>query len=370
MDDVLRRKATQFIKKMKVFVEGSLRLYPPLRKIENVQTLRALAAVMVVFHHAVGQMESRGGRTFPIDASFGQAGVDLFFVISCFIMFYTTCAAKQSPFQFWRNRIVRIVPIYWFYTLLMALIALAAPSLLKTAQFDLAHVLSSLVFIPTTHPRFGDFIWPVLVQGWTLNYKMFFYLIFGGLLFLTGSLKRVLALGLIFTCLVASGFLIRPSGAIAVTYTNPLLLEFLIGVLIGVVFVHGPRPGAAVGWGLLALGIVLFAGQAFLESWFSSRVLVWGVPASLVLTGSVALEGRWWRFGGIQELGNASYSLYLNHTFTLGAIGVVWARIGDGSPIFDIAMFLFALFASVFGGVLGYSFLEKPLSAAFKKRSG
>lgn len=99
---------------MKVFVEGSLRLYPPLRKIENVQTLRALAAVMVVFHHAVGQMESRGGRTFPIDASFGQAGVDLFFVISGFIMFYTTCAAKQSPFQFWRNRIVRIVPIYWF----------------------------------------------------------------------------------------------------------------------------------------------------------------------------------------------------------------------------------------------------------------
>lgn len=312
--------------------------------------------MMVVFHHAIGQMESRGGRDLGFDVSVGQAGVDLFFVISGFIMVFVTQGRNQTSLEFWRNRIYRIVPLYWFFTLTMAIITLVVPTLLKTAEFNSIHILKSLFFIPTHHPNFENMVWPLLVQGWTLNYEMFFYLIFGILLPVKNFEIRMILLAALLIGLVVLGAVIESKGPIWETYTSPLLLEFLAGALIGVAYNRGYLVRGLGVWACLVLGVFLFS----IEGWAQVRALDWGLPSMLVVVAAIGLETK--NLGNLvpRSIGDASYSIYLSHTFTLGAVGVIWARFGDGSPMFDGIMFLLALTSSAALGILSYVLIERP----------
>ena len=110
--------------------------------IKNIQALRALAAVMVVFVHLKILLDTIG---LPL---FGGAGVDLFFVISGFVMVHTTQKRPPSPSEFIRNRIARVVPVYWFMTLGVYGLALSAPRLLGATSGNVAELCKSLLFIP------------------------------------------------------------------------------------------------------------------------------------------------------------------------------------------------------------------------------
>ena len=94
----------------------------------SIQILRAFAALLVVFHHARYQIQDFEvffhGGIWP----FGQAGVDIFFVISGFIMWVTTHDRRTTPLRFMTNRIVRIVPLYWLLTLAVAAACLSRPA--------------------------------------------------------------------------------------------------------------------------------------------------------------------------------------------------------------------------------------------------
>ena len=109
---------------------------------------------------------------------FGQAGVDIFFVISGFIMWVTTHDRPTTPLRFMTNRIVRIVPLYWLITLAVAAMAFAVPSLFRGVVLTPEHVIKSLLFIPHYYPGMPTRVWPLLLPGWTLNYEMVFYLVF------------------------------------------------------------------------------------------------------------------------------------------------------------------------------------------------
>lgn len=132
--------------------------------------------MMVVWHHAAGQIPGMSAR---VPWVFGTSGVDLFFVISGFIVVVTTAGVDTKPFDFWRRRIVRVVPLYWLLTLLMVTVALIAPGLFKTLKVAPETVLQSLLFIPHFSQSFSGVVWPLLVPGWTLNFEMFFYALFG-----------------------------------------------------------------------------------------------------------------------------------------------------------------------------------------------
>ena len=127
-------------------------------KITNIQVLRFIAAFSVMMVH------------LPL-IGFGIWGVDIFFVISGFIMMYVT---EKNHKNFFLKRLIRIIPIYWILTFGVFSVAILKPDLLNNTTADYEHLLKSLFFIPFNKNETGHF--PILFLGWTLNYEMIFYL--------------------------------------------------------------------------------------------------------------------------------------------------------------------------------------------------
>ena len=132
------------------------------------QILRAVAAVAVVLVHA-GIDLSYFGHTNVTWTTRGNAGVDLFFVVSGFVMVYIASpqfGKREAPVQFFVRRLIRIVPLYWLLT----------TGYIVAKSYPLAYIAASYLFIPAARPN--GVLQPVILQGWTLTYEMFFYLLF------------------------------------------------------------------------------------------------------------------------------------------------------------------------------------------------
>jgi len=316
---------------------------PPQQTLSGIQYLRAAAAIAVVLFHAA----EKSGYHFAI----GAAGVDVFFVISGFIMWVVSARREPTPLQFLRARIRRIVPVYWLATAVM--VAGALGGLFPNLVLSVGHVLASLFFVPTRSPSNGE-IWPVLVQGWTLNYEMFFYVVFAGTLLLPRA-WRLPAIGALFGLLVIAGTLFVPDNAVLLSFTRPIILEFVAGMLIGELWLKGKVPSPAMGLALIALA---FSGFATIQlAGLPFDALVCGPLAAALVVGVLALEaGRRIRFvPGAVVLGDASYAIYLWHTFAISVIAKVGASMGVPAP----AVFAAAVLAGISGGTLGYYLLEK-----------
>ena len=134
----------------------------------------------------------------------------------------------------------------------------------------------------------ADPIWPVLVQGWTLNYEMFFYVLFSLCLFLRSSL-RLAAISLTLICCVIAGLFYRGSNALVLSFTDPIFLEFLAGTLLGACLRRGLLPSRGWGYGFMALGVIVLLGCA-MTSVTQPRLLAWGIPAVLLVGGALVLE--------------------------------------------------------------------------------
>jgi exopolysaccharide production protein ExoZ len=225
------------------------------------------------------------------------------------------------------------------------------------------HVLASFAFIPHFSPSDGG-LWPVLVQGWTLNYEMFFYALFAMLLPLTPR-NRLAAMACLFIGLVGLGLLVPPESAALKTYTSPLLLEFLIGLFIGRLWLSGKIPSARTGWMLIAIagGGFAFVGATYIG--FNAYVL--GTLAGILLLGVLALEkdGRVRRFASAAYLGDASYSIYLWHTMAI-SVAVKLAAATSLPPPLALSL---AIASGTAIGLACHQFLEKPITAFLKTRS-
>jgi exopolysaccharide production protein ExoZ len=328
--------------------------------IRPIQYLRALAAMMVVWHHALGQIASYSN--FIVLPEFGPSGVDLFFVISGFIMIVTTTAKPLTPWQFFELRIVRVVPLYWLVTLLMIGCAIVAPSAFKTLLFSPAAVAKSLFFVPYYSLSFPNEVWPVLVPGWTLNYEMFFYAIFALTLALPLGI-RMIWLVAILSALVTTGRLLQPTNPIAFVYTSPLLLEFGLGAIIGYLWI---RKGLEVGLTMSLTAVVVGLLMLF------NRGDLWGYSpmagATLTVIGCLHAWMRTWDSRFLLAMGDASYSIYLTHLFTLGATRVVWVRlVPDASLSLAVAFMITALAVCAAVGWICYRWIEKPLTKHLRR---
>jgi exopolysaccharide production protein ExoZ len=159
-----------------------------------IQYLRAVAALLVVFHHALNQFPEIATR-IPIDT--GASGVDVFFVISGFVMTYTTRTNEYRPAGFLLRRAVRIIPLYWSMTLFVAALLLVAPTFVRHSKFSFEDLFLSLLFIPHANAGEPDSLSPMVKLGWTLNYEAFFYVVFAAVIALSG-LRRTAALATVF----------------------------------------------------------------------------------------------------------------------------------------------------------------------------
>jgi exopolysaccharide production protein ExoZ len=279
-------------------------------RLESLQILRFVAAFSVVLFHYFFQLKNNYG----FDANYfriGTAGVDIFFVISGFIISYTV-RHDRRPLAFFLRRVFRVVPLYWALTLGVFAIALIRPDLLSVTQADLTHLIKSFLFIPCLCSD-GE-VAPMLFLGWTLNYEFFFYSLFAIALALFK--KPHVAMCILITLLVAAGSIIQPDSVILRFYTNGVLMEFVYGIVIFLIydkrpaFIHKTRHV----WILGALALLVqnfYPVQADV-----GREVVWGIPAALFVYGIlVSTIPRTPITTGTVLLGDASYSMYLVHPY-------------------------------------------------------
>jgi exopolysaccharide production protein ExoZ len=324
-----------------------------------IQVLRGIAASMVVFVHLDVQLKRLGYGT--LDAPWLASGVDIFFVISGFIMWVSVARRPAtSAGEFMRNRLIRIVPIYWIVSAGVLAMTFAAPQLLHSTIFSAPHALASFLFLPARHPVTGEF-WPLLVPGWTLNYEMLFYLLFAAAIAGADGVprRRLAIISTLITAVVLLGVALEDRIDVMHFYANPILFEFLAGILIGIVYIQR-RIRQSWAWLMpFAAGFFLLWSAQQMETFAPAFSLV---GASIIVAG--ALFSPSFSIRGLRVLGDASYSLYLTHVVTLAAIGQIWAAglQNLGAPLFVTS----ALASCIVVALLCYRVLERPITAALK----
>jgi exopolysaccharide production protein ExoZ len=313
--------------------------------------MRGIAALLVVFHHLANGHERLFAPLPGIDP--GGMGVAIFFVISGLIIY--VAARDEAPREFVRRRLIRVVPLYWIALTAYLALVLIHPRDYTALSLD---YIRSLLFIPYHMPGHPEVIYPLLIPGWTLNYEMFFYLLFF-IGMLIGRLKTFLIGSIL--ALVTVGLFVHSDDALIRTYTNIRLLQFLAGVLIGMALEKGMPPRLASLLPLATIAVLVLSWRPALLP----HALI-GIPAIALVLGAVAAEQRG-LFSDrpfLSLIGDASYSIYLSHTFTI----IVLAKLVPHLPLpmgwaqFGLWMAV-GLVSSVLIGILVHKRVEKPLLA-------
>lgn len=334
-----------------------------LSMLKNLQGLRGVAALFVVLAHVTQLMGGNLAQVF----SFGIYGVDLFFVISGFVMVYTTTLSQATSGQFFGHRIIRIVPLYWSATILVFGVAYILPTALKSTDTDPINLIKSLFFIP--YMKKGGVIQPVLFLGWTLNYEMFFYAIFAIGLFIRNAATRIFLMFAFLTALVVLGWTLSPSSVFGSFYTSPLLLEFGFGMILGYfhprIVKHAPAAAFAgllmiVGFAALVTGHDVFVGSA--------QRLQTGLAAALVIYAALAFEARGiaLRSGIVMLIGAASYALYLIHPFVIGLLAKAGSRVGATHGWMVAPFMLTCIIGAIAAAIAVHLMFERPIDRALR----
>lgn len=317
--------------------------------IVNLQALRALAAIAVVVFH-VGLMPATG-LLFPV----GAAGVDIFFVLSGFIIAHS---ASQDAEHFFVRRLIRILPPYWIATTVAALFTLAALSWREAADW----LVQSLFYLPGPGGR------PVLIfVAWTLVLELVFYVIYW--LALRAGPRRA--------PVVAMAMLV-PLALISVPGLPgpwPLFLEFGIGIGIYLATERlGGRVDGRIGPLLVATGLVLMpvlpglVGYRPEDHQSFERVVAWGLPSGCVVLGAVIAEraGLAIRNRAVLLLGAASYAIYLLHPIGVGQL----MQLPPNAPPLSWVACAAAVIAMTAMSVVFYRFVEAPLLGTMRRWIG
>lgn len=342
-----------------------------------------MGALLVVWVHSIDAAEffsvPRQSRFFHWD-NFGACGVDIFFVISGFIV---SRVAVRSAHQgaanrpaaargFLTRRITRIFPLYWILTLVVILEGQLGR---YKIHWHSLHWLPTILLLPSLHYPVHA---PLLSLGWSLMFEMYFYVILT--IFIAWAPRSLARNAGIFLCvMVIAGLLAGIHRPLLALWMNPMVLEFVFGCIAGLIYARVPATEkiARRGAGLGALGAVLLAatvftgyGRASEQDWIMGghacwlRVAVWGIPSALLVGGVIfwnpamrTLPARLLVF-----LGDASYSIYLCTIPARSVVEHFWkifGRFGADSGVLFSAIFCAAV------GVICYLLIERPLMNFF-----
>lgn len=320
-------------------------------EIAGVQYLRGLAALAVLLFHT--------SETYHLGFPVGAAGVDVFFVISGFIMWITTADRGTSPATFLRRRLSRIVPIYWLATIVTAAGIALKPQFFFHHDGSIGNIARSMLFVPI-QPN-GDFH-PVVIQGWTLCYEMFFYLLFAAALPIKLPHRSIALIISLIALACIHTFVGNPY---LLAMTSPLLLEFAGGIIAGLLWT------SPVNVPIVFSGAMLGSGVGFLAidnhyAFGLPRFVGWGIPAFLIVCGIILIEKRK-KFPEIRPLhflGDASYSIYIWHVVAAIAVTAILLRFGTPAKAMPFLVVSGSL-ALTLGAYLG---IERPINRAIHLR--
>lgn len=339
----------------------------------NVQGLRGIAVLLVLFTHMFRVEENYYSTTvIPEFVLSGFVGVDIFFIISGFIMYITTVNVDKrdtcfNVVNFLRKRVVRIYPPYLVFSITLLVFAAFFPSMVFSgAEYSL---WSSLLLIP-------DSSQPILAVGWTLIHEMYFYLVFSlFLLFSRSSLKLLLFLwgSLVLT---SDGYVVD-KGPFLTLALSPLTIEFIIGVYIGAAYFYFKDKFSEVNPVLAYICITTFPFIVYFlyESYYIhapghlTRTLLFTLPCSLLVLSLLVFESKKIFVPNIFiMIGNSSYSTYLSHVLVINVIAKLLSFLALDIGIFENYLLVFAMFfSSIIFGYISYFLLEVKLGYKLNK---
>ncbi len=340
--------------------------------LDNLQALRGVACLAVVLYH-----QHQWETNFPTAPAFfapfrwfGYAGVDLFFVISGFIIAHSNCKRLGQPRElgtYLFRRFWRLYPLYW--------IALGIAVLIMHKIFK--QDLKAMDWSGNAVCWFG--LWPgihhFMPHAWTLTFEMLFYVAFG-VLFLLPLRIGIGLLGLwgaAALAVTASGW--QSPSRFVHTVTLPYVLEFLAGAIVSWIVRRNwtgyfrPAMVFALAWAAIAGVLVNDRNSEWLAQYPRVRIVVFGLPAALIVYALVSAEfhGRWRMPNWAKGLGNASYSVYLMH-MPLGFAMMAWTQKWSHGWLAHLGWSLAMLAVCIGGGLLLYRLAEKPLMDLVKKK--
>jgi exopolysaccharide production protein ExoZ len=340
---------------------------PRKSRLHSIQVLRAIAAGCVVLHHITYEL-----RNFTphiplwLESLHLEFGVDIFFIISGFVMMWSfgeNFGKQGATAEFFRRRIIRIVPPYWFFTAIVTSLVITRPDLFDKTAFSLDHFVMSLLFIPHYAP--DGSLRPIHMLGWTLDYEMFFYLIFGISLFLTKGRAIIFIIFALGVAVLLGNICIGTGVAVAYFLSNSIIFEFVIGILLCLwLYPAGTLVKyravtvlcfALLGWALTVNG--LFGEIRFISL---------GLPAlAVAITIILALDGveqGWVRWAAL--VGEASYAIYLSHPLIVEGLSRLFRDLdlAPGQPaLYAGSYVIVTVFAIIGFGILYYIFIERPV---------
>ena len=347
------------------------------KSLQLIQMLRGVASILVVLLHiSVNSQEILGYPFLGNVFLFGGSGVDIFFVLSGFIITYSNFKYIAKPAgigKFLKRRFVRIFPIYWIIITVFLMLQLALPAFYKT-HFDtgIGNLLQTYLLLP------GH----IMLNGvsWSLTNELFFYLLFTlALVIPNKKYSLYLLIGYFIFLLFYSIFVpaIPDGNQFVGMLIFPMNIEFLFGVLIVIIVNKVPKNWV---YPLLITGILLFLTGAFLSineikvtgnnsNQALSRVLLFGFPSFIIILSVVKLElNRAVKMHNIfLQLGDASYSIYLIHLPIVAAFFKILAKFEIKSNLILFVLSCLLVIAVCIAGVIIYHKIEKPL---IKKLNG
>jgi exopolysaccharide production protein ExoZ len=332
-------------------------------KINNIQALRAFAALAVASFHTA--------FAFPHMRPFGSFGVDVFFVISGYIM--ARICENNSQF-FFRRRVLRIVPPYWTATILLFFAALWFPQLMGSTRPAPNELVKSLLFIPFV--KASGLLRPVLFVGWSLNYEMYFYVVLSISLLIFRRRALWLAAGAVTGITLVCAYF-QDRSIYARFYGADICLEFVLGILAwfvcrAVADSTARRLRIPMLIVLIASVVMLIAVQGVMQPLHLPRSLpLGGISFVMVASASLLSQGGWdtnakW----LVLIGDASYILYLIHTYGEYFIDRVLARRFHWLYGYTASGYVVSMVFVTALAVLIHLTMERPAVAYLNRRFG
>jgi exopolysaccharide production protein ExoZ len=336
--------------------------------IYNVHLLRVVAALAVVYYH----IASEAGLNLPLP--FGTFGVDIFFVVSGFIIAYI---GSKSPDAFFLRRIIRIVPFYWSASLFVFTIAWLFPEKLRQTRADVPHLLYSLFFIPHNTTYSGTF--PTLILGWTLNYEMYFYVLFAVALVFSRRYAPIICSAFLTLIVLVIDFSGTQNESLKF-YARPIVFEFVFGIFVFCAvtlidrradYYHGSR------WLKWVLYVSTLAASVFIVvqgmngGFGLPRIVSSGLPAIFIVLGPILIE-KLYDVKATNKLifllGESSYILYLIHPYILyGVLRLFVGRTSDLGPTTIGLLTLALLLLPSIAALVIHMWFEKPTMSYLRR---
>jgi exopolysaccharide production protein ExoZ len=330
----------------------------------SIQALRAIAALLVFAEHAANALVWEHKIEWFPHVPYGPFGVDLFFVISGFVMVYSSerlFGQPNAPIKFFARRIARIVPLYWAATAVFVWFVVPYASTKA--------VLGSFLFSPHIPSEA-----PLLLVGWTLIFEMFFYSVFAiallarGRLAVVASVSVFLILFVIF-CAPASSASWQPPAGRAIDYlADPIILEFVYGMLIALAYRAGIRLSSLATIVVIIAALVWFAATV---QWLP-RAYSCGFAAALIVAGASLSSAPRPNDGpilaGVVFLGDASYALYLTHFLSFSFVAWIVAKLAINPLDYTWGFVITMLAMPLFIAAATHLVFEKPVTKFLQGR--